>query len=342
MKIHIVFNIKNTPTGGGNQFLKALKKYFISKKIYTDNSEKADVFLFNSHHFIPEVIRLKNKYPQKIFVHRIDGPIRLYSEMSDKRDHIINLTNKYIADATIFQSEWSRKQNLDLGLKQNKFEAVISNAPDNSIFNTNEKSEFRKFGKIKIIATSWSSWYKKGFDIYKWLDQNLDNSKYEMTFCGNSPVKFENIKHIKPLPSNLLAKQLKKHDIYITASQKDPCSNSLIEALHCGLPAIVLNDGGHNEIIKEAGEIFNKKEEIILLLDKISKNYDNYIRKITNPDIEKISENYLLFFKKLMLNNENIIRKKLKPIGNLHIKLLLFNLKIKSELQKYISINGKK
>ena len=46
-------------------------------------------------------------------------------------------------------------------------------------------------------------------------------------------------------------------------SQDDPCSNSLIEALHCGLPAIVLNSGGHPEIIGNAGVKFKNRKEII-------------------------------------------------------------------------------
>ena len=255
MNIHIIFNIQNKPTGGGNQFLKALKNYFVQINSYTENPNDADIFLFNSYQYIKNVIKLKKKYPDKLFAHRIDGPIRLYSKMSDKRDDIINTTNKYIADATIFQSEWSKEQNLKLGLNRTAFDTTIINAPDKYIFNKTGKKEIDQSKKIRLIATSWSSNKSKGFSTYKWLDDNLDFSKYDMTFCGNSPVKFKNIKHILPLPEEKLAKQLKLHDIFITASQKDPCSNSLTEALHCGLPAIALNDGGHPEIIKNAGKL---------------------------------------------------------------------------------------
>ena len=335
MKIHIIFNIKNKPTGGGNQFLKALQKYFISKNIYTEKPEFADIFLFNSYQYIPQVIRLKKKYPNKIFIHRIDGPIHLYSRPNDKRDKIINITNKYIADATVFQSKWSKKANLATGLKKSKIDTVITNAPDSTIFNKKDKKDFNFHNKIKLIATSWSSWHKKGFPIYKWLDENLDFSKYEMTFCGNTNESFKNIKHISPLPSSELAKELKNHDIFITASQKDPCSNSLIEALHCGLPAIALNDGGHPEIIKEGGELFQDQEEIPELLKKISENYEYYTNKINIPNINEVAEAYIQFFKSVIEQTKNKT-KKLNFIYRIRINAVILIHKIKVELRKII------
>lgn len=155
--------------------------------------------------------------------------------------------NKLFVDGIIFQSNWRKKNNKKYFGISTKYETVVRNAPDNKIFNKVGKKVFNPKEKIKLIATSWSSNWRKGFDIYKFLDENLDFSKYEMTFVGNSPIIFKNIKWIKPVPSKKLAEILKQNDVYITASQNDPCSNSLIEALSCGVPAVALNDGGHPE-----------------------------------------------------------------------------------------------
>ena len=149
-------------------------------------------------------------------------------------DKIILRFNQLIADGIIFQSNWCKEQNKKLFGISSKYETVIYNAPDNEIFNREGKKEFNPDRKIKLIATSWSSNWRKGFGIYKFLDENLDFSKYEMTFVGNSPIEFKNIRWLKPVPSEKLARILKEHDIYITASQNDPCSNALIEALSCG------------------------------------------------------------------------------------------------------------
>ena len=295
IKIHILFEFKKGPWGGGNQFLKSLKKYLQSIDAYEQNPVKANVILFNSHQNVPDVARFKLKFREKLFVHRIDGPMRLYNKIGDKRDDVVFIANKYLADAAIFQSTWSQEQNHLLGLHQNSFETIITNAPEPAIFNREGKVPFSRERKTRLIATSWSANWNKGFKIYQWLDEHLDFSKYEMVFIGNSPVEFKNIQHIPPLNSQVLAKELKRSNIFITASQKDPCSNSLIEALHCGLPAIVLRDGGHPQIINEAGETFTKPDEIPDLLEKVTKNYHKYQINICNPSMEKVGKQYYDF-----------------------------------------------
>lgn len=276
MKVYLIYQYKEGPHGGGSQFLKALSSFFIKNNAYAETPEEADVFLFNSHHFLNDVYKLKKKYPSKLFFHRIDGPMRLYNKPDDARDNLVNLANKLFADATIFQSEWSKNKNYELGYVQNSFEAVIPNAPDPSIFFPEREKQFSTSKKTTLISTSWSQNWKKGFRVYEWLDSNLDFSKYDMCFVGNSPITFKNIVHIKPLPSLDLAAMLRKADIYIAASEKDPCSNSLLEALHCGLPALALNDGGHPELIGKNGAVFERAEEIPHLLDKIAANYESF------------------------------------------------------------------
>ncbi len=327
MTINIFININPEPYGGGNQFLKALRDYFIEINIYEKNPELADVILFNSHHQFKELIKFKKKYPEKIFIHRIDGPVSLIRKNDKHTDFLIYKINNLIADASIFQSRWSKKENIKNGMENKKFETIILNAPNSSIFNTKDKKKFDPSEKTKIIATSWSHNMIKGFETYKWLDKNLDFSKYEMTFCGNSPLEFENINYIKPLPSNELAIILKQHDIYITASQKDPCSNSLIEALHCGLPAIGLNDGGHPEIIRNAGLIFNRKEEIPELLKEIKNNYDNFHENINLPKMENIGKKYFNFIEQVFLSSTSEIKKlKLADKLKLYKTLLIYKI----------------
>lgn len=304
MKINILFTIKEEPRGGGNQFLKLLRKQFINAGVYSE-LEEADAVIFNSYQDMDAVINAKRKYPDKIFIHRVDGPIRLYNNIQDKRDNIVNATNSYIADGTVFQSEWSREKNYSLGLHPGKFETIIYNCADDSIFNQNYLSEVNKCkGKIKIIATSWSNNIKKGFHVYQYLDKNLDWNKYEMTFIGNSPVGFCNIKSIKPLDSFQLAHRLKESDIYISASQSDPCSNSVIEALSCGLPVLCYNDGGHPELVKRGGVLFDKQEEIPLLLEKIVDHYKEYQQGIYVLSLDCITQKYLDFAEEIFTDSE--------------------------------------
>ncbi len=122
-----------------------------------------------------------------------------------------------------------------------------------------------------------------------------------MIFIGRSPISFKNIKHVEIIKSYELANILRKNDIYITGSKNDPCSNSLIEALTCGLPCVVLNDGGHPEILKGGGELFNTFDDCLKKIQIIKENYELYRKKIQFPTINNISNQYINFIKNLIL-----------------------------------------
>jgi len=294
-KVNILYETRDGPWGGGNQFLKSLKGYLQSAGVYEEQLAKADVILFNSYLNIDQVAKIRLSHPAKCFVHRIDGPIRLYNKMTDQRDRVTNIASYLIADATIFQSQWSREHNLRLGFRQNGFETVISNAPEPAIFNRLGKTPFSTQRKVRLIATSWSPNWKKGFDVYKRLDETLDFTRYDAVFVGRSPIEFRNIRHMPPMASAELAAELKRNDIFIFASPIEACSNSLLEALHCGLPAVGINRSSTPELIGKAGEVFDRPDEIPELLEKIANHYEQYQAAIGNPSIHEVGKQYYEF-----------------------------------------------
>jgi glycosyltransferase involved in cell wall biosynthesis len=311
MKIHILYPFKDGPWGGANQFLKAVREYFIKIESYTENIDEADIVLFNSSpsssllSLLLECHKLKKNNQKILLINRIDGPVFFIRDRNLFVDKAFYKFNDTICDGTIFQSNWSKEKNIYLGMKKNQYETTILNAPNPDIFNKQDKKTFDKQQKTKLIATSWSNNIKKGFEVYKWMDENLDFSKYEMTFVGNSPFKFKNIILKEPMNSEALANELKSHDIFITASQSDPCSNSLIEAMHCGLPALGLDDGGHTEIISYGGEVFKTSNEISQKLDLIVQSYEKYQKNINLPTIDEVGELYFQFLKKIYDAKEN-------------------------------------
>ena len=76
----------------------------------------------------------KKSFPKAKFIHRIDGPMRLYNDLSDPRDQQVYFANETFADATIYQSEWSKDKNLEMGLQPNALNATIQNCADDKIF----------------------------------------------------------------------------------------------------------------------------------------------------------------------------------------------------------------
>ena len=302
MKVNINIQITDAPFGGGNQFLKALKNYFISKEIYTENKKEADIILFNSHHKMFDNLVLKYKFPKKFFIHRIDGPMEYRGDIGKKLDKKIFKLSNSISNGQVFQSNWSFNEIIKK-FSTNKNYSIISNAPDPEIFYKKNFS-YKEGSKIKLIANSWSNNPKKGEDILEYLDLNLDFNKYEMTFVGNINKCLKKIKVISPLETKQLADVMRSHDVFIFASEIEACSNSLIEALSCGLPAIARNTSSNPEVLSGSGELFNNKLDIIEKIDLVSSNLSVYYNKIKTNNISNIGNYYINFFEELLAEKD--------------------------------------
>jgi glycosyltransferase involved in cell wall biosynthesis len=350
MKINILYRFRDSAWGGANQFLKALRKYFISKGCYINAPEDADVVIFASYPFNSEwlygkVWQLKRK-KRIVVINRMNGPISLYRGHDREVDDINFKFNNHIADGTIFQSEWSRQKCCDLGMLPNRYETIIGNSPDPSIFFPLEnKKEKRREDKIKLIASSWSSNSNKGFDIYEFLDVNLDFSRYEMTFIGNSPISFKNIKHISPMSPEKLAIELRNHDIFISASKLETYSNSLSEALHCGLPAIARNNSSQVIAVDRGGLFFEGRADILKTIDNLAENLENHRSFISVPRITDRGEDYYNFCKKIYsksLSGEYVV-KKWSRSDFFALKKMVWQWKCKKNVRniiKGITLNG--
>jgi glycosyltransferase involved in cell wall biosynthesis len=326
IRFHILFPYKAGPYGGANQFFKALGKAFSRAGCLADGIGSANVVIFNSHHDTREMLHHRARMPQAIFIHRVDGPMRRYNSPDDKRDAIVELASLTSADATVFQSAWSQAENEALGWKGPNYRTLIGNAPDPEIFNRHGKppaDEAIVDRKIRIIACSWSPNLRKGFDIYSHLDQSLDFDRFDFTFAGNAPCRFQNLRHLAPLESHELALELKRHDIYLTATQNDPCSNSLLEALACGLPAVARRSGGNPELVGAGGVLFDSPDEVLTCIQKVAANYRDFVQAVAVLSIDEIAGKYIVFAKHLWAEKQagRIKPKRLGPVG----KLLAFH-----------------
>ncbi len=291
-KIHILYNIKDTTWGGGNQFLKQLRHQFQLNGVYAESIEEADIILFNSHHQMEDVIQVKIKYPDKHFVHRL-GSVFTYARGDKYLDRLVIDMNKSIADGTIFQSRWQEEKFHEIGLPAG-IETIIHNAPDNSIFNTRPTGVSER-DRIRIITTGWSTGDIKGFDIYEYLDTHLDFEKYQFIFLGNSKTKFKNIESFPPQISMVVASMLKGSDMFITATQHEAGSNSLMEALHCGLPVVARYSGSHPELVGSGGVLFDGKDDVLEAIEMVSSNLKLFKSRIKVLTDSKVADLYYIF-----------------------------------------------
>lgn len=292
--LSIFHEFEPPPTGGGHQFLRAFWKQAEAHGLRVENnllSRTTRACLLNSFNFKENRLQ-RMKRASVLYVHRVDGPIDVYRGWDGGVDKNIHSVNQKFADKTIFQSRYSLEKHLELGMEFKK-PTVIMNAADPEIFHSRSRIVFLQDRKIRLIASSWSDNVNKGAAVYQWLDEHLDWERFEMTFVGRSPVTFKNIHMLPAVDSYRMAELFREHDIYVTASKNDPCSNSLIEALTCGLPAIHLQSGGHSEIVKQAGTGFEAPEQIPALLDQLIGQYEVFQSRISVPSIKEVSEQYL-------------------------------------------------
>ena len=179
------------------------------------------------------------------------------------------------------------------------YELVTINAPDPKLFFPKYLPHPDRTEKFKLISSSWSTNPKKGFDILEHLDSHLDFNKYEMTFIGRSPVNFRNIKLINSLPSLQLAEHLRNHHFFVSASFREACSNSLLEAMHCGCVPIARNNSSHPEIIADAGVLFEGQADILTAIERAAENYEEFKAKNILPSIQDVGERYFKFCTKV-------------------------------------------
>ena len=298
MKVKILFRFKTGPWGGGNQFLLALRDSLSRKGCWAEDLRDAKIVLFDSFNDIDLVLQAKNKYPWIPFVHRINGPISEYRGRGRHVDKLIYSLTKHVADGAIFQSEYSKQGNATLGMRYEGKHTVIHNAARPMFF---QKSEPRVMAeKVKLIATSWSANINKGFDLFRWLDQNLDFSRYALTFVGSSPFEFKNITMAPPQDAPSLLRYLKDQDIYLMASKNDPCSNAVLEAMAVGLPVVALRSGGTPEIVGSAGEYFDDSEGVIRAIDTVAIDVQKYRDQITYRHIDTVCDEYISFFAEVL------------------------------------------
>ncbi|MBD1835579.1 glycosyltransferase family 4 protein [Cyanobacteria bacterium FACHB-472] len=292
--VSIFHEFSPPPGGGGHQFLRTVWGEFERRGLRVENntiSATTRACLYNSFNF--DFDRLQQLHREGCrMVHRVDGPIGVYRGLDDGSDRYIWQINQELADATIFQSQYSLHKHLELGLKF-KSPSVIMNATNPPIFHPHGRIAFDRNRKIRLISTSWSDNPNKGASAYKWLEEHLDWERFEYTFVGRSPIQFDQIQMLPPVLPEHLAELRRQHDIYITASRHECCSNSLLEALSCGLPAIYVKSGSNAEIVGKAGFGFESPEEIPALLNQLVDEYEYRQGQIAIPTIEEVVDRYL-------------------------------------------------
>jgi hypothetical protein len=298
MKISFNFLPTNGPYGGGNAFVKNLSKglsrlgHEVSFDLRTKDLDfiivldprwRHDLASYNSK----AIVRYLFRNPDTIVLHRINE--------CDERKNTRHINHKlrklnYLADHTILVGQWMTKLNLfDKSREKINLDesvSVIHNGSDKSLFFPKVVQPMYPLEKVKLVTHHWSSHVMKGLETYLYVDRQLEESNWkswlEFTYIGNlkKPDLFRSTRIIPPLGGVELADELRKHHVYISASQNEPGGNHQNEAGLTGLPIIFLNSGCLPEYCEGFGVKFSSNSEIFQALQHISSNYDAYRKKM--------------------------------------------------------------
>lgn len=273
--------------GGGAFFVKNMSKFLTENgfRVVFDLIPNIDIiFIIDprrdkyNRYSIDDIIKYKWKNPSVKIIHRVN-------ECDIKREHTINiepllLKTMSIADHVVFISKWLQEYFI------NKYSLKLKKT--NYILNGCNREEFYPIKKninnrIKLVTHHWSNNYLKGFEIYNKLDQILPTLNIEFIFIGNYNKKYnpKNIKMILPTSGKQLGDIIRNCDIYITATQNEPCGMHHLEGLSCGLPILYRSGGGAiKEVCKNVGEEFTDIKTLLEKLELIKNNYNQYRENI--------------------------------------------------------------
>lgn len=281
------------PAGGGHQFLRALVAELTRRGVVVESNRISGgtaSCLYNSFNF--DATRLRRfARPDVRMVHRVDGPVGAYRGFDDGTDGRVERLNA-LADATIVQSAFSLAKHEELGIALRN-PVVVHNAPDPAVFHPPAAREPLDGRPLRLVAASWSENRHKGADALEHLDRALDSARVELTFVGNTRATLVHGRVVPPLPSSALAELFRGQDAYLAASRNDPCSNALLEALACGLPAVYLRSGGHPELVGEAGVAFDEPDELDHAIGVLAADLDGFRDRIRVPSLTEVADRYL-------------------------------------------------
>jgi glycosyltransferase involved in cell wall biosynthesis len=284
------------PHGGASQSLRAvvgeLQRRGVRIEVNTISGSTRAV-LFNSFNFDHDRLRLLARRRHGIrLVHRVGAVTALYRGFDDGTDRRVAALNRELADATLAISHATIDMYRQIGVEL-VAPRVVYNGCDPRIFHPRGRARFSRERKTRLICASWSDNPRKGGPTYRWLEDRLDWDRYEFTFVGRTQERFDRIRHVPPLGSAELADELRRHDIFVTATEFDAYSNALVEGLSCGLPAVYLDSGGSREAVKNAGFGYREREEIPALLDRLVEEYEERQAQISLPTLEQVADGYL-------------------------------------------------
>ncbi|GAB4392178.1 MAG: hypothetical protein Tsb005_05110 [Gammaproteobacteria bacterium] len=249
-----------------------------------------------------------------------------------------NMARAYhLADYVFYQSEFCRESaNIFLGQRQGMGE-ILYNAVDTQIFRPLNKSKhdhalpftFLITGKIEVhmlyrvfnVLEALYLLLSQGIAVQLIVAGWLSPMAYEQALQEVERLKLSSkVKFIGSYTQENAVNIYNSADCYIMTKHNDPCPNTVLEALACGLPVIYSNSGGVPELVGDKAGIAIecaqsweevpalKVEDIANAMLAIISKHSNYAqaareRAVSKFDIHYWIERHRHIFMELLAGN---------------------------------------
>ena len=319
------FKLNNLPNLGGRNIFSFLM--WSIKLIYwlKKNSNKFDIIhiIHGRLHSVPAIFAAKIlKKPVLIKLGR-GGKEYFDINAVNKKKVIGKFFSKYILKNT---TGWiANSKMIETDLKDHDIKDELIHKIYNGI--DIDKIRINKFHKNKtFLVIGRLGEEKKCEQIIRVFSQLSENLNVKLIFLGDGPIEEDLLKMAKQLKQSHriffkgavknVREYLVDSDFYVSASQSEGMSNSLLEAMSLGIPAITSNVSGVNDIVfdNENGFIFEPNDEkffyekIIKAINCNEEKYTNMSRlasehMLKNFSINLIAKKHIELYKSLIENN---------------------------------------
>lgn len=192
----------------------------------------------------------------------------------------------------------NKEESIRLGLTVGDKCVVLPNAIDNSVFYKKDKKECRaKLGIPQdsfVVANVGTICHRKGQSrIAEAINKLKDQGIYSF-FLGrkeNLDISLDcpNIIHVGFVPHNVIPDYLNAADVYVFPSLAEGCSNSIVEAMSCGLPIISSDLPFNYDILDDKNSILVDPQNIDQIASAIAELKNDH-QKLSAMSVDSLSK----------------------------------------------------